>query len=51
MPDDQITTEVDVMDVLDRKLAACIAHISQMHPGLPIASMAAAKSALRSLMM
>jgi len=41
VPDDQITTEVDVYDVLDRKLAACVAHRSQMHEGLPLATMAA----------
>jgi LmbE family N-acetylglucosaminyl deacetylase len=40
-PDDEITTVVDVSDVLDRKLAACVAHRSQMHPGLPLATMAA----------
>ena len=40
-PDDEITTEVDVYDVLDRKLAACAAHLSQMHPGIPLAAMAA----------
>lgn len=41
IPDDQITTHVDVYGVLDRKLAACVAHSSQMHPGLPLATMAA----------
>ena len=41
IPDDQITTAVDVSGVLDRKLAACVAHTSQMHPGLPLATMAA----------
>ena len=41
IPDDQITTAVDVSAVLDRKLAACVAHSSQMHPGLPLATMAA----------
>jgi LmbE family N-acetylglucosaminyl deacetylase len=40
-PDDEITTEVVVYDVLDRKLAACAAHLSQMHPGIPMAAMAA----------
>jgi N-acetyl-1-D-myo-inositol-2-amino-2-deoxy-alpha-D-glucopyranoside deacetylase len=40
-PDDEITTEVDVNDVLDRKLAACAVHLSQMHPGIPLAAMAA----------
>lgn len=39
--DDEITTEVDVYDVLDRKLAACVAHSSQMHPGLALATMVA----------
>ena len=41
IPDEQITTQVDVHGVLDRKLAACVAHSSQMHPGLPLATMAA----------
>lgn len=41
IPDEQITTAVDVSGVLDRKLAACVAHSSQMHPGLPLATMAA----------
>jgi len=41
VPDDEITTLVDVSDVLDRKLAACVAHRSQMHPGLALATMAA----------
>lgn len=41
IPDDEITTEVDVFNVLDRKLAACVAHTSQMHPGLPLATVAA----------
>lgn len=41
VPDDDITTEVDVYEVLDRKLAACVAHRSQMHPGLALATMAA----------
>lgn len=41
IPDEQITTAVDVSNVLDRKLAACVAHSSQMHPGLPLATMAA----------
>ncbi len=41
IPDEQITTQVDVFGVLDRKLAACVAHSSQMHPGLPLATMAA----------
>jgi N-acetyl-1-D-myo-inositol-2-amino-2-deoxy-alpha-D-glucopyranoside deacetylase len=41
VPDEDITTEVDVSEVLDRKLAACVAHLSQMHPGLPLATMAA----------
>lgn len=40
-PDDDITTVVDVSDVLDRKLAACVAHRSQMNPGLALATMAA----------
>ena len=40
-PEDEITTEVDVSDVLDRKLAACTAHRSQMHPGIPLAAIAA----------
>src|SRR5437870_2462122 len=39
--DDEITTAVDVSQVLDRKLAACTAHASQMHPGIPLATMAA----------
>jgi LmbE family N-acetylglucosaminyl deacetylase len=39
--DEEITTEVDVYDVLDRKLAACAAHATQMHPGIPLAAMAA----------
>ncbi len=41
VPDDEITTVVDATDLLDRKLAACISHLSQMHPGLPLATMAA----------
>ena len=41
VPDGDITTAVDVIDVLDRKLAACAAHLSQMHPGLPLATIAA----------
>jgi N-acetyl-1-D-myo-inositol-2-amino-2-deoxy-alpha-D-glucopyranoside deacetylase len=41
IPDEEITAEVDVSDVLDRKLAACVAHLSQMHPGLALAAMAA----------
>jgi LmbE family N-acetylglucosaminyl deacetylase len=41
VPDEGITTAVDVSDLLDRKLAACVAHLSQMHPGLPLAAMAA----------
>lgn len=41
IPDEEITTEVNVSSVLDRKLAACVAHSSQMHPGLPLATMAA----------
>jgi LmbE family N-acetylglucosaminyl deacetylase len=41
VPDEEITTEVDVADVLDRKLAACVSHLSQMHPGLALAAMAA----------
>jgi LmbE family N-acetylglucosaminyl deacetylase len=41
IPDQQITTCVDVSDVLDRKLAACVAHLSQMVPGLALAAMAA----------
>ncbi|MGA8014804.1 MAG: PIG-L family deacetylase [Candidatus Dormiibacterota bacterium] len=40
-PDGEITTVVDVFDVLDRKLAACAAHATQMHPGIPLAAMAA----------
>ena len=40
-PDEDITTAVDVLDVLDRKLAACVAHRSQMHSGLPLALIAA----------
>ncbi len=40
-PDDDITTEVDVFNVLDRKLAACAAHATQMHPGIPLAALAA----------
>lgn len=40
-PDDEITTIVDVTDTLDCKLAACAAHLSQMNPALPLASMAA----------
>ena len=41
VPDEQITTAVDVSDVLDLKLAACVAHASQMQPGLPLATIAA----------
>jgi LmbE family N-acetylglucosaminyl deacetylase len=41
VPDGEITTEVDVSDVLDLKLAACVSHLSQMHPGLALAAMAA----------
>lgn len=41
IPDEEITTMVDVYDVLDRKLAACVAHRSQMHSGLAMATMAA----------
>ncbi len=41
VPDGEITTEVDVCDVLDLKLAACVSHLSQMHPGLALATMAA----------
>ncbi len=41
VPDSQITTTVDVTEVLDLKLAACTAHLSQMHPGLALATMAA----------
>jgi LmbE family N-acetylglucosaminyl deacetylase len=41
IPDERITTVVDVSDVLDRKLAAVVAHRSQMHPGLALATMAA----------
>ena len=41
VPDEEITTVVDVSSVLDRKLAACVAHRSQMHPGLPLATIAA----------
>jgi len=41
VPDEEITNRVDVSSVLDRKLAACVAHLSQMHPGLPLATMAA----------
>lgn len=41
IPDDQITTVVDVSQVLDRKLAASVEHRSQMQAGLPLAAMAA----------
>jgi len=41
VPDSEITTEVDVCDVLDLKLAACVSHLSQMHPGLALAAVAA----------
>jgi LmbE family N-acetylglucosaminyl deacetylase len=41
VPDEQITTAVDISELLDRKLAACISHLSQMHPGIPLATMAA----------
>jgi len=41
VPDDEITTVVDASDLLDRKLAACATHLSQLHPGLPLAAMAA----------
>lgn len=41
VPDGEITTEVDVCDVLDLKLAACVSHLSQMHPGLALAALAA----------
>ena len=41
VPDDEITTTVDSTELLDRKLAACVAHVSQLHPGLPLATMAA----------
>ena len=44
VPDGEITTEVDVCDVLDLKLAACVSHLSQMHPGLALATMAADSS-------
>ncbi len=40
-PDGEITTVVDVSGVLDRKLAACAAHATQMHPGIPLAAIAA----------
>jgi LmbE family N-acetylglucosaminyl deacetylase len=41
VPDADITTTVDVSDLLDRKLAACTSHPSQMHPGIPLATIAA----------
>ena len=41
VPAAEITTEVDVSDVLDLKLAACVAHLSQMDSGLALAAMAA----------
>jgi LmbE family N-acetylglucosaminyl deacetylase len=41
VPDHEITTQVDVNDVLDRKLSACVMHASQMDPGIPLAVMAA----------
>ncbi|MGH7686875.1 MAG: PIG-L family deacetylase [Candidatus Dormibacteria bacterium] len=40
-PDEEMTTVVDVSPVLDRKLAACVEHRSQMQAGLPLAAMAA----------
>jgi LmbE family N-acetylglucosaminyl deacetylase len=40
-PDEEMTTVVDVSPVLDRKLAACVEHRSQMQLGLPLAAIAA----------
>ena len=40
IPDKDITTAVDGSDLLDRKLAACATHLSQMHPGIPLAAIA-----------
>jgi len=39
VPDEEITTEVDVSDLVDRKLAALTAHRSQMDPSGAFASM------------
>jgi len=39
VPDEEITTEVDVSDVTDRKLAALTAHVSQMDPNGTLAAM------------
>jgi LmbE family N-acetylglucosaminyl deacetylase len=41
VPDEEITTVVDVSDVVDRKLAAFTAHLSQIDPDSPVATMGA----------
>jgi N-acetyl-1-D-myo-inositol-2-amino-2-deoxy-alpha-D-glucopyranoside deacetylase len=40
IPDEEITTEVDVREFVDRKRAAFAAHVSQNDPNSPLASMA-----------
>ncbi len=40
VPDEEITTAVDVTDVIDRKRAAFAAHVSQNDPNSPFATMA-----------
>jgi LmbE family N-acetylglucosaminyl deacetylase len=39
VPDEEITAAVDVSDLVDRKLAALTAHLSQMDPANPFATM------------
>jgi LmbE family N-acetylglucosaminyl deacetylase len=41
IPDEEITTAVDVSDLLDRKLASFAAHVSQNAPNSPFRTMAA----------
>jgi N-acetyl-1-D-myo-inositol-2-amino-2-deoxy-alpha-D-glucopyranoside deacetylase len=41
VPDEEITTLVDVRDLLDRKRAAFAAHVSQNGPHQPLRAMAA----------
>ncbi len=41
IPDEEITTEVDVTDLVDRKREAFAAHLSQNDPNSPFATMAA----------
>jgi LmbE family N-acetylglucosaminyl deacetylase len=41
IPDEEITTAVDVRDLVDRKRASFAAHVSQNNPDSPFASMAA----------